>query len=191
MSEADIERLNALLRAGLARHLAFAVVEGRALEATAWAEHRVNQRGYQLLDLPNTAWPTPALVWDLTPVNWHHAMDGMAAEAFAADYPHVALFEVERAELEAVLAPGARRLKDPFSQAYRSKTARLVAHLESGAQVTPPFVVHTSAGWAFAGGYHRFGWACHLGLAKMPILVRAGEQARLASAAPSLTEMAA
>jgi hypothetical protein len=180
MTEADLERLNGLLGRGMARHLAIAVVEGQTEVAVAWAEHAVSQRGYELLGQSPAAWPSPALVWDLAPANWHRAMDGLAAAAVAADYPDVALFEVDRDELEAALAPAARRLEDPFSETYRSKTALLVAHLESGAWVTPPFVV----------GYHRFGWACFLSLATIPILARSGEQALLATTAPSLREVA-
>ena len=189
MTEEELARLNALMGAGMARHLACAVIDSEVDESSAWAEQSINTRGYELLGQPTEAWPNPALAWDLSPANWRRAMDGMAAADFAAAYPDVRLYEVDRAELEGALAPAARRVEDPFSESYRSKTSRLVAHLGAGLQVTPPFVAHTSAGWAFAGGYHRFGWACHLGLAALPILARAGEQARLAAVVPSLREI--
>jgi len=173
----------------MARHRAFAVLDGEIDESSAWVEQRIDTRGYELLGQSAEIWPNPALAWDLSPASWHKAMDGMTAADFAAAYPDVRLYEINRAKLEEVLASAARRVEGPFSESYRSKTSRLVAHLEAGQKVTPPFAMRTSAGWAFAGGYHRFGWACHLELASMPILARAGEQAQLASVVPSLREV--
>lgn len=186
MTEGELERLNTLLQSGMARHLAFAVIAGQADEDEAWAEHAVNMRGYQLAALPSKGWPAPPLAWDVDPARWHLAMDGMKADAFIEAYPDVGMYQIDRAELQAVLATIAQRIADPLSESYRSKTARLVAHLESGGHVTPSFVVYTKAGWAFAGGNHRFGWASHLALSQLPILARKGEVAQLAAVAPSL-----
>lgn len=167
-------------------HLAFAVIAGEREENEAWVENTVSKRGFELLKLAPKRWPSPAINWDVDPANWHRSMDGMSAADFKTHFPDVELYTVDLAELDGALAPGARRLKGPFSKPYRSKTSRLVAHLESGGRVTPPFLNETAAGLGLAGGYHRLGWARHLALVDVPVLARTGQLTTLMARLPSL-----
>lgn len=186
MTAADLGRLNALLQGGMLRHLALAVIKGDREESKAWAENAVSKRGFELLELAPERWPTPAINWDVDPANWHRSMDGMSAADFKTHFPDVELYTVDLAELDGALAPRAQRLEGPFSECYRSKTSLLVAHLESGGRVTPPFLNETTAGLGLVGGYHRLGWARHLALVDVPVLVRTGQLTKLVARLPSL-----
>jgi len=57
----EVDRLNALMRSGLAQHLALAVVDGRMTEADARAAMALKTEAARILALGPAERPTPAV----------------------------------------------------------------------------------------------------------------------------------
>jgi hypothetical protein len=185
----DVERLNALIQAGMPTFLAMAVVDGKMTEVEAEARVRLSRAADKLRRLAAKRWPRVEVVWDLDPVRFHRAMDDHTAESFAAAFPDVVAASVGRLELQENLRTGSRREKGPLSRAYKSKTAGLVAYLQSGGAVTPPFLRLCPDGLAVVGGNHRLGWAHHCEQDPITILVEIKDWARLQARLASLTRL--
>lgn len=182
----DIDYFNRLLNAGVLPIVALDVLSGKTLETEALADAQRRRSAANILALAAKDRPTPPLLWDLSPANWHRALDGCEAAQFASAYPDVAVFSVDRRQLLNALAPYAQRKSGPWSAQYKSKTARLVAHLLAGGQVTPPLVIKVQDGLALAGGYHRLGWAHYRRIVTMPILLSRATWPSVGRQLPSL-----
>jgi hypothetical protein len=187
VSEDGVGRLNKFMAEGLATHLAFAVLREEMTEADAWKEQARNERARALCKMLPAKWPGIDVSWDLSAENYHRALDGVTVVEFARDFPEVQVVGVDTEDLHANLMPGSQRVKDPFSREYRAKTAGLVAHIERGGIVTPPFVRDIAGGLCFAGGNHRFGWARHRGVPKLPILIVRAEEPVIAAKLTTLS----
>lgn len=172
--------LNGLLREGIAQHLAFSVVEGKMTEAEARRQQKLANRSREIELLSNEEWPGLDVVWDLNPEHFHLALDQSTAAAFAEAFPSIEVAGVDIEELHRNLLRGSQRIAPPFDPLYRSKTGRLVAHLEAGGKATPPLVRRVETGVCLAGGNHRFGWARHRSQGKIPILIVVEERLALA-----------
>ena len=185
----DVEKLNALIHAGLPTHLAMKVATGELSQAEGEAEARLAEAAEKLRQRPARRWPRVEVAWDLDPECFHRAMDDHTAASFAEAFPYVVAASVDRLELQASLRPGSLRVKGPLSPAYKSKTARLVAYLQAGGLVTPPFVRLCPDGLAVVGGNHRLGWAHHVAQDPLAILVELGDLTRLRVRLPSLARL--
>ena len=182
----DIEKLNALIRAGLPTLLAMKVAAGDLSLAEGEAQARLAEAAEKLRQRPASRWPRVEVAWDIDPERFHRAMDDHTAASFAEAFPDVVAASVDRLELRANLRPGSLRVKGPLSSPYKSKTARLVAYLQTGGSVTPPFVRLCPDGLAVVGGNHRLGWADHMAQDPLTILVELGDWTRLQVRLPSL-----
>lgn len=163
----------------LSHHLKLALLRGEMTAEQAAARAVLDRRVEALRRRRKADWPTPSIVWDLDPARWHRSMDDHDQASFTEAFPDIALAWVDLDDLHAELAEVSRRIHDPLHQKYRSKTARLVMHLEDGGAVSPPFIVHSQTGLVVAGGNHRLGWARRLGEAEIPILFRRSSQSRI------------
>jgi hypothetical protein len=150
------------------------VLGGKATEAEILDRRDLNAAEEVLRKTKRAAWPSPDIVWDLEPLNFHRSMDGMSAAEFATEFGDLETLWVEVDDLEAAFAPAAKRTGGPFDRPYLTKTRRLIAHLQRGGEVSPPLLHVQSglAGLALAGGYHRTHWARHTGAGAIPVLVR-------------------
>lgn len=176
----DTERFNTLMRAGLTQVAALEVLSGNTTEAEALQMEALCMAAADILALPLRERPKPDIAWDLDPANWHRSLDHSDAASFKRDFPDVAVFTIGRLEFVRALTLASKREAGPWAPLYRSKTARLVAHLSAGGRVTPPLVRFCSAGLAVAGGNHRLGWVRHRCLPRLPILISRQEVVRLA-----------
>ncbi|MBS0363234.1 MAG: hypothetical protein JSR98_17800 [Proteobacteria bacterium] len=184
----DHDRFNQLTAAGVPPSSALDVLSGKTSEAEALATARQRKSAAVILALAPKDRPRPSLAWDLSPANWHRALDGCDPTEFGSLYADVAVFSVGRRDLLAAFSPYARRKAGPWSERYRSKTARLVAHLDAGGRVTPPLVTQVPQGLALAGGYHRLGWAHYRRIGLMPILLSRALAPTVARLVPSLID---
>jgi hypothetical protein len=184
----DIGRFNSLTAAGILPMTARDVLSGKISEAEALeaAGHR-RAAGAVLAQAPADR-PRPSLAWDLGANNWFRSMDGCDPVTFAAGFPQLGIFSVDRHELMAALSPHTRRRSGPWSEPYRSKTAGLVAYLVSGGKVTPPHIILVSDGLALAGGHHRLGWAHFRRVRKLPILLARKDLPAVARRLPSVLD---
>lgn len=160
------------------------VLRGDMTVDEVFDDRKLQEAEAELARIPLDQWPSPEIRWNENPADFHHSCDGVTRTEFAALHPDVV---VMRADVEAVydiLAKAARREKDPFDEAYRSKTGKLIAHLERGGLVTPPFLWLSSAGVAFAGGNHRFAWARYTGAAEIPFVVQSDHLVRILNQLP-------
>jgi hypothetical protein len=97
-------------------------------------------------------------------------MDGCSREQFESKFS-VALVDIDAVSLLKQLAHGSTRPRRRFSGIYKKKTLWLIAHLERGGLVSPPFIKYGSHGFTIDGGNHRFWWSRHIRQSRIPVLI--------------------
>ena len=166
---------------GLSPNEALSVSEGGRLLDDVLTERAQREKAAKLAKRKNAEWPRPRLVWDLEFAHWHLSMDDHDQISFAEAFSAVEIVWVHLSSLYDRLADGSRRTKDPFHSSYRSKTARLVVHLEGGGRVSPPMIILDEDQVRVVGGNHRLGWAHLLNEDILPILIRGSDRSILES----------
>lgn len=176
MSEDAAERMNRMIRNGLTQRLALAVCREEMTETNAFKEQAQNERACNLSKTVEAEWPKIDVLWDICPERYHRSLDGVNATKFRQCFPVVEVVGTNAEDLHTNLDSTSQRVNNVFHSDYIAKTARLVAYLECGGAVTPPFVRHVNGGLYLAGGHHRFGWARHCRQSKLPILIVSEEK---------------
>lgn len=132
-------------------------------------------------------WPRPPIRWDLRRAHWFRSMDGYNGPAqFFEDYPDVRLAWAATAEVHAAIGGARWRKEGPGAAPYRSRTVRLIVHLQEGGKVSPPHLEPTGNKAIVLGGNHRIGWALHVGASRLPVIVSRGNLADAKALMPSL-----
>ncbi|AVX03541.1 hypothetical protein MXMO3_01010 [Maritalea myrionectae] len=183
--ESDAQIMDALLKLtnvhGLSPNEAISVVEGRCTLQQVLADRAIQEKSRLLSKKSDDDWPKVKVDWDLDLSRWHLSMDDHDQDSFLKKFPDV---QMDWANLEGLLANlhvGSSRKKGPFSEPYRSKTARLVVHLQNGGKVSPPMVIRDENGLHVVGGNHRLGWAEYMKQTEVPILFLGKDRAYLES----------
>ncbi|MBL3587495.1 hypothetical protein JMM61_19320 [Rhodovulum sulfidophilum] len=166
------ECLSLMNNYGFAIGEAYAVVYGGENYEDVRAKKVKHEKSFALLEKKNSEWPMPKVIWDLAPEHWHLSMDGHDVQSFRLKFPDAAVMSVKTSQLSNILAAHSRRLGDPFSPNYRSKSAALVVHLQEGGRVSPAMTLLDAGGLHVVGGNHRLGWAMYLKQEEIPILIR-------------------
>lgn len=135
---------------------------------------------------PIGRWPRISMSWDVRRETWWRSMDDhQASDQFLQRFPDIQLSWVDVAEVKTALGPGWRKAS-PAASPFRTKSARLVVHLEQGGRVSPPFVQPVNGRLEVNGGNHRIGWAIHMAELKMPILLLQQHEGAACALMPSL-----
>jgi hypothetical protein len=179
-------RLKEFLQRGWSLQLALSVMQGKMSEPDASRAYEVSLRAIQLYRTPRSRWPSIDVSWDLCPKHFHLALDGLDAGDFAESFNTACVCWVDMDELQGALNSHSARTDDPFHRNYKSKTSKLVAHLEYQGVVTPPFIRIMHDGLGVVGGNHRLGWAEYQKQKSIPIIILAVEIMEMRSLLPSL-----
>lgn len=163
---------------------ALAIALGKTTLTDVRARTERQRRGSEIFALADAEWPDVALRWDLDAAQFHHSLDGEDAASFSALFPDAEASWVDASALCDCLVDISRRRESPFAPRYRSKTAELVAHLESGGKISPPLIRHDPQGLFVAGGNHRLALALHRGDPELPILVCRTQRAAIETLVP-------
>lgn len=151
-------------------------------EARARSEERtrIRKAADAIEGRPLETWPTFDVCWDLDPASFYRVYDG--ADPASVDTNELVLIpDIPLNDIDAALTPYWHRNADEvWTVGSPDKAARAIVHWSEGGLMTPPLLVPTSDGrLAIAGGNHRLAVARAKRAARLPILSKPAEEARV------------
>lgn len=144
---------------------------GMEYEPIAVAKEAIDERA-QLILLSDKNKPTYTDVkWDLNPDRFYLSLDGYSDEEFYKHYGRPDVVYIDTIKFNNTMHPSIQRNGDPFFFGDPKKMAELIAYLEYGGRVTPPFLLYNNDQVVIGGGNHRFTLAFSCNQIRIPVLI--------------------
>ena len=124
-------------------------------------------------NLPIEQWPEFQILWDLSPINYRYAFDGMSKSDFDINYPDgLLLAYADLEELDSKFSTYSyRRIDETWTVGIPSKLAKAMEHWIQCNQMTPPVITNNMDYLNISAGHHRFAICRAKKLKRLPILI--------------------
>lgn len=145
--------------------------QGAEYEPIAVSNAAIDNRANEILLLEKYKPNFTDIKWDLNPDHFYLSMDSYSREDFYNYYGCPEIVYIDTIKFNNNMHPSIQRNEDPFFLGDRNKMAALIAYLELGGQITPPFLLYNMDKVVIGGGNHRFTLAFSCNQTQIPVLI--------------------